>query len=325
MLDIYFDDSYGKLYEEIEHGEAVVYTFESQYGTIRHSFIKREIPLKVNNQAYYDIVTPYGYGGPIIIETIDEKKLVAEFEEEFNIYCKDNRIVSEFIRFHPMLNNAEKVDEVYNISHIRNTVGTNLKDFEDPFQSEFSKSCRKNVRKALKKDVDYKITESPNDIKSFLNIYYSTMDRNKAEDYYYFDESYFNTCLEIFKENILIVEAIYKEKTIAMGFYFIYNNYIHTHLSGTLSEYLHLSPAYVLRYALTVWGKDNGYEYIHHGGGTSNDPEDSLYKFKKQFGKHTEFEFYIGKRIWNKNIYNQLCKEIGVNAESDFFPAYRSK
>src|SRR5699024_11094695 len=130
-----------------------------------------------------------------------------------------------------------------------------------------------------------KVTTKPSDVSKFKKFYYSTMDRNNATEYYYFNDEYFNACVELFKDNLLLVESVYEGKTIAMGFYFIYDDIIHIHLSGTLSEYLNLSPACILRYGVTEWGKENGYKIIHHGGGRTNDPDDSLYKFKKQFGK----------------------------------------
>jgi len=327
MADIYFDSNYGKLYEGIEKGKNEVFEFECSYGRIKHMFIKRRIPNKINGDIYYDIITPYGYGGPIIFECKEncKKLLVEEYAREFQAFCLDNNIVSEFVRFHPIINNVEDFKTLYNTLHIRNTVGTNLKDFIDPFQEEFSKSCRKNVRKALRNGVNFKVTESPNDVSEFLEIYYSTMDRNKATDYYYFNKDYFNDCVRYFKGNLLLVEAVYENETIAMGFYFVYEDYIHIHLSGTLTEYLSLSPAYILRYAVTQWGKENGYKLIHHGGGRTNEDDDSLYKFKKQFGKNTEFEFHVGKKIWNSIIYKQLCEMNGIDVDIEFFPAYRSE
>ncbi|MEJ8767642.1 peptidoglycan bridge formation glycyltransferase FemA/FemB family protein [Oceanobacillus sp. HCA-5259] len=325
MLDIYFDENYGRLYEKIEKGQCHYFNYESDYGKVYHMFIKREIPIKINDTVYYDLVTPYGYGGPLIIEFIEGQKdtLLKEFEEEFSKYCENNNIVSEFVRFHPIFNNSDEFKSVYNVNYIRDTVGTDLLTYDDPFQSEFSKSCRKNVRKALKNGVHFKVTENPSDISSFKKIYYSTMDRNNASDYYYFDDDYFNKCLELFPENLLTVEAIYNDTTIAMGFYFIYDKIIHIHLSGTLSEYLYLSPAYILRYAVTLWGKENGYEMIHHGGGRTNASDDGLYLFKKQFGKNTNFEFKIGKKIWNSEVYNSLCEVTNVEKNTNFFPAYR--
>lgn len=170
---------------------------------------------------------------------------------------------------------------------------------------------------ALQGGVSYNIIEQPEDLSNFKEIYYSTMERNLANDYYHFDDAYFEQCVDSFRHNIVIVQAIYQQKVIAMGLYFTYNGIIHIHLSGTLSEYLYLSPAYVLRYAITLWGKENGYRLIHHGGGRTNLKDDNLYLFKKQFGRNTEFPFYIGKKIWDQEIYNELCKRvIGIKVKS---------
>lgn len=322
--DIYFEENYGKLYEKIENGKAKIFIYEDKNGKISNQFILRKIPIESDGE-YYDIVTPYGYGGPIIEECISgaEKDLVENYIKEFSKYCAENNIVCEFVRFHPLLKNAEDFGQYYNAINIRNTLGTNLKKFEDPIQEEFSKSCRKNIRRCLNKNITYKVTISPDSIHNFKEIYYSTMDRNNATDYYYFEDEYFDNILNNFKENVILVEAIYEDKTIACGLYFIYNKTIHIHLSGTLKEYLHLSPAYILRYAVTLWGKEHGYEMIHHGGGRSNSPEDSLYLFKKNFAKNTEFQFFIGKKIWNQEIYDKLCEIKGIDSSTDFFPAYR--
>jgi len=327
MIDIYFEQNYGKLYEKLENGVCELFKYQSNLGDIHHLFLKREIPIKIDKTIWYDLVTPYGYGGPIIMNCQKNNKslLIEEFKEIFHEYCKDNNIVSEFIRFHPVIGNAIDFKSIYDINHIRNTVGTNLIDFDDPFKVEFSKSCRKNIRKALNNGISFKITEKPGDISKFKRLYYSTMDRNNASDYYYFDDDYFSQCVELFRENLLLVEAIYEEESIAMGLYFVYDKMIHTHLSGTLSEFLYLSPAYILRYAVTKWGKEKGYKLIHHGGGRSNSLQDSLYLFKKQFGKNTEFEFYVGKKVWNREIYNKLCEYEKVNKGSEFFPLYRDR
>ena len=171
--------------------------------------------------------------------------------------------------------------------------------------------------------MEYRVTKSPNDLESFKQCYYSTMDRNRASDYYYFGDKYFEDIKNNFKENIILAETIYQNKTIAAGLYFISNKTIHIHLSGTLKEYLNMSPAYILRYGAMKWGKENSYEMIHHGGGRSASEEDSLYKFKKQFGKNTAFSFYISKKIWNKEVYNAICNQANINIESNYFPAYR--
>ena len=251
----------------------------------------------------------------------------ADSETEYvKQYCEKNNIVSEFVRFHPIINNALDFKKIYDVVYMRKTLGTNLEKYNDPIQEEFSKSCRKNIRQCKNKGITVVVTEAPKDISKIKEIYYSTMKRNNATDYYYFKDEYFNKILQYFPQNILTVEAIYEGKTIAMGLYFIYNQILHIHLSGTLTEYLYLSPAYMLRYGATLWAKEHGYKLIHHGGGRSNSLEDSLYLFKKNFARNTEFDFYIGKKIWNEKIYNKLCEEKHIDPEKiDFFPAYRKE
>jgi len=326
MQDIYFDPNYGKLYEKAENGKAVCWSYDGPEGYVSHQFIQREIPITISGGPWFDIVTPYGYGGPVVesvTEGYSRDELVHAFQQEFSAYCATNRIVSEFVRFHPLVNNAKDFAGIYRGECIRHTLGTNLKDYDDPVGVEFSKGCRKNIRQAIRKGVSWRVTPHPEQIDVFKEIYYSTMERNGASDYYYFDDEYFEHCLAWFRDNLLFVEAIFEGKTIAAGLYFVFDKIIHIHLSGTRSEYLHLSPAYILRYAVAMWGKENGYYVIHHGGGRSNARDESLFLFKKQFAQNTEFEFWVGRKIWNTDIYGILCEACGADRNSPFFPAYR--
>lgn len=328
-LDIYFDDNYGKLYEQSDNGIATIYNFQGSNGKVKHQFIKREIPQKIlpDGEQWYDIVTPYGYGGPLIIEIEDDNKeqLVKEFYEEFAKYCENEHIVSEFVRFHPVVENALDFKEIYNPTWDRYTVGTNLKDFDNPIQMEFSKSCRKHIRHAYNKGVEYKIIMAPDNLEEFQKAYFSTMKRNDATDYYYFDEEYFQKILYYYRNQIVLGEALYEGKVIAASLNYISNKIIHVHLSGTFEEYLNLSPAYILKHGLAVWGKENGYEYIHYGGGRSNKEDDELFLFKKKFGANTCFDFYVGRKIWQPQVYDKICEINHVNINSSFFPAYRSR
>lgn len=332
LMDIYFDDKFPLLYEKIEKGKRCCYQYKSKYGEIHHNFIIRPIPQIINGKQYHDAVTPYGYGGPIIYKlntgcglNIHDTKanLLNGFYDDYKKYCMDNSIVSEFVRFHPLFDNASDFKYVFDVEYLRNVVGTDIKRYPDFMSDEYTRSCRKNIRQCLKHGIEVEIKESPDSLEEFKAVYYSTMKRNHASDYYYFDDEYFSNCLKYYKENILLVKAIYDESVIAAGMYFIWKDIVHIHLSGTLSEYLYLSPAYMLRYAVTKWGVEHQYRIIYHGGGRSNLIDDSLYQFKKQFGKNTEFKFYIGKKIWNEKIYAELCKDASV--DNKFFPAYRQR
>ena len=323
--DVYFEPNYAQLYET-EDRKAVEYRFECKYGVITNLFLKRKINISLNDGLqYYDIVTPYGYGGPVIHNTSDKDQLIAAYMEDFTLYTLRERIIAEFVRFHPIVGNGVDFRDAYNAIFDRKTVGTNL-TFEDVVGTEFSKHKRKDIRHILQNpDIRYEVNEEPITLDDFVEIYYSTMDRDGADDYYYFDKSYFRMMLEKLHGHIITGKVYLAEKLIAMGIYFSYGKYLHAHLSGTLTDYLEYSPANILKYALAIYGHEKGYEVIHYGGGSSSSEENGLYKFKREFGKNTVFDFYIAKKVWNAAIYKRICEAAGADLKSAFFPAYREK
>lgn len=327
MNDIYFQRDYGRLYEQIEQGTCEVFEFRHPLGNVSHLFIKRLIPVSINEEPYYDISTPYGYGGPRVTDCqeIHKCQVIQGFHDAFEEYCRKENIVCEFVRFHPLFANAEDFKSCYELTFRRFTTGTNLKDYDDPIKSEFSKSKQKSISKALAAGVEYRVTVNPPDLEDFKRIYHSTMTRKKADSVYYFNDAYFEELLDCLGEHVLLVEVLFEGKPIAIGLNMVYGKFIHIHLSGTVAEYHHLSSAFVMRYALVKWGKENGMDLIHEGGGITGEVDDPLYLFKKQFGKNTEFTFHVSYKIWNQKIYDLLCQTVGAENRAGVFPAYRSK
>lgn len=322
--DIYFEPDYARLYET-EGSKAVEYRFECENGCITSLFMKRKIDIGTGDGVqYYDITTPYGYGGPVIRSVSDKEKLITAYMDDFRRYAEKENIVSEFVRFHPIIGNGVDFHDAYKSIYDRKTVGTNL-TYDDVIGTEFSKHRRKDIRRILKNpEIRYEVNESPDTLEDFVEIYYSTMDRDNADDYYYFDKDYFDELLKRFPEHIITGKVFLGNHLIAMGLYFRYGELLHAHLSGTLSEYLEYSPAYILKYALALYGHEKGYKVIHYGGGSSRSPENGLYRFKKEFGKNTEFDFYMAKKVWNEKVYQKLCEAAGADINADFFPAYRN-
>ena len=325
MLDIYFAPSYAKLCELIDGGESCRFTLNSSFGQVVNQFIKRSVPFLIDDVQYYDIVTPYGYGGPVIISTNDHAKLIKEYESEFERYCLENNIICEFIRYHPILKNYDDFTTVYQNTFSRHTVGTNLGDYDDPVQSEFNKWARREIRRAEKAGITCAVNMHPVNLDVFRNLYEEAMDRNHAGEMYYFPDEYYRMLTTDLREYILEVQAQLNGEIIASEIYFISAGIMHAHLLGSSSKLLEVGGA-ILEATAARWGKENGYQYIHHGGGRSSDPEDSLYVYKKKFGTHTEFDFFTGKRVWNAAIYDKAVAKraaMGLIENLSYFPAYR--
>ena len=326
MKDIYFEKNYGRLYEKIENGKCEEFILNHALGTVHHLFIKREIPIKLDDRVFYDLMTPYGYGGPHIVSGKQEDKdeLVTVFWQAFGEYCLENRIVSEFVRFHPILKNHLDFSTCYELIFKRHTIQTDLMSSADPILTEYSASCRRDIRHALKAGVEYRVIDHPKSLKDFKELYTSTMQRNSAEAIYYFDDEYFQNCIDWLGNYLVVVEVTYQGSIIGMSLNFVYGDYIHVHLTGTSKDHHQLAPAYVLQYALVLWGKEQGKHLIHHGGGRTGEPDDKLYLFKKKFGCNAEFEYFNGRKIWNPEVYEMLCQAVSAPRGIDQFPAYRS-
>ena len=59
------------------------------------------VDVLVDDMRYFDIITPYGFNGPVIIDCKEgeAKNLVADFDTAFSQYCTDHHIIAEYIRF----------------------------------------------------------------------------------------------------------------------------------------------------------------------------------------------------------------------------------
>lgn len=311
--DIYFDHNYGKLYEKNEYGKAEIFRYEDSNGVIESQFIKRVIPNLIDSNTYYDLCTPYGYGGPHIISCKPEKKeeLVKAYEKRFEKYCMQNGIVHEFVRFHPVINNALDFKDMYNLEFRRKTLGTNLKISDDPIRSEFSKNCRKTIRNTINKGVTFEVIVEPDNLDNFKKPYYEAMQRNEAEDDYFFDDDYFTNLIKNHKNQILYVSIFYQQELIAAAISFVCDGLIQGHLSGVFDEYIYLAPAYIIFYATALWGIENNCSLFHYGGGRTSAPDDGLYLLKKKFAQNTEFDYYVSDKIWNEEIYEKLYVSLG--------------
>ncbi|TWT27766.1 GNAT family N-acetyltransferase [Planomicrobium sp. CPCC 101110] len=320
MKEIYFDENFGRLHEAVEGGKCEVFEYRSALGSVRHMYIKREIPADIDGEMYYDLVTPFAYGGPVIQDCKEDGEwdLVYEFIQAFDAYCKENRIVCEQVRFHPVAENVVDFIGCYETDWIGDTYGTNLEAFSDPVKEEFSVSCQNVIWRALEAGVEYRVTAKPDSMEKFAEFYTKAVEGGEP------DLEYFLECGNAFNEQLVLVEAIFKEQVIGMSLNFLSAGVLYTHLGVVHPGFAYLSPVHVMRFGLTLWGKENGASMIHDGGCiVMNGGIHNADSFKRQFSKHSSFKWCIGRRIWNEEIYEKLCKDMEIGSGADSFPAYR--
>ncbi|WP_423189027.1 GNAT family N-acetyltransferase [Alkalibacterium sp. f15] len=322
-MNLYFNEKYGKLYEKHERAEVVTFVFENEHGKITHMFMKKEIPIKVNNTIYYDVFTPYGYGGPLILKASNIDQLIRDYQTAFTIYCKKQRIVSEFIRFHPIEN--QKMREQFNgqVDYVGPQI---VRDLSDPVEENISKRTLRYYRRNKHRDIKTVYDSSGTYLDGFLEIYYSTMEKNNAQEYYYFDRQFFENLNIELKDHYVYVHIFMDDLIIASELILFGETYSYGFLKGTRKGYYEMNPNINMEIDGIKFLKEKAIKYYILGGGHKS--EDGIYQFKKKFAENSDYHYYIGKKTHDLKTYEKLVKiRFNTNAIPQnilFFPAYRA-
>ena len=321
--DVYWLSGYVKAFQIHGDGEPLLFHYEENETRGINVVMKRDVAKDerfkglIDEGQYFDFATPYGYGGWII-----EGENVEGLFESYNVWLERNGIISEFVRFHPMLKNHEKCKDFYEVIQLGEVVHMELSSPEGIWNNITSKN-RNVIRKAIKNDVKIYNGRFPEIYETFRVIYNGTMDKDDAESYYYFAPEFYESVLIDLPYNAQLFWAEKDEKVIAASIMIGANGYLDYHLSGSLREYSSLAPTNLLLYETALWGCANGYRSLYLGGGVGSG-EDSLFKFKRAFYKGDLNHFFIGRKVYASDKYQELklLREDSIK-NANFFPVYR--
>lgn len=297
-------------------------------------FLLRKIPCFFKEADCFDVISPYGYSGPLFNEDMS-RGYVIMFWELVDAWYKENNIISEFIRFSlnnnfhfysgiliPSLSNVRGaiLDEEAQWSHLKQKVRTN-------YRKSTSNDLRINI---IHKDIDSK------DVEIFHDIYTSTMRRLNASEEYFYSFYYFNNIVRLGKGKALFAFVYKGDVPISAELLLISGNTVFSYLGGTLKEYFNCRPNDFLKIEVMKWARKNDFKFYVLGGGREDN--DTLYHYKKSFFPNDQdVIFYTGRKIVNKKIYDKLSKIMNANVVAeeeegcdknddgkiDYFPAYR--
>jgi hypothetical protein len=328
--DVYYLSGYSKAFKIHGDGEPTLIYCQDEDIRAINVVMKRDIEKDrhfrgiLESGTYFDTITPYGYGGFLIEGNLEDNSL-KRLNEEYSSYCNSNNIISEFVRFHPILQNSKYNQSIYEVVDLGSTITLDLTSKEQIWNNLTSKN-RNVIRKAIKQGVEIYWGRSQELISEFIPLYNATMDKDEATDYYYFDQEFYRSILYDLKYNSMIFYAVYEQKIISASIILFGNKNMHYHLSASDKEYNRLAATNYLLYEAACWGCENGYQLFHLGGGLGS-KKDNLFKFKSAFNKNSKTYFSIGKKIFNQQTYDNLLamrfenKDI-INKLS-FFPGYR--
>lgn len=318
-VDIHKNKKYLNLY--IRDDEEL---FEYSYaeGNKKLSTISIKKPIKTVSGIevegkYYDLETPYGYGG--FIRNTDDEDFLSRAFGHYKEHCSVNNIISEFIRFNPLTNPSGIHKHLSFLSKDRKLAVVDLGLTMDEIRSRYSKTTRNIIKR---KNVTVSVSKTDENISGFIDLYFNSMKEKDADDFFFFSKDYFKNLLAL--EEVSLISAFSDDMMISSGM-FIFGDVSYYHLSANNFEYRNLNGNYyVLDRAFEVQ-KENGSSVMMLGGGLSGCKEDSLFKFKSKFTNIFE-DYCIGGMIFNKPVFdelNSMWESLNLGLINQKFQKYR--
>lgn len=330
--EIYYLSGYVKPFWIHGDGVPVLYYYEREQLRALYVAFKRDVAdchvfkNALKRGEYFDLISPYGYGGILFDGQLSEDKLLM-FKEDYITFLSQENIVSNFVRYYPLGRSTHLLRGFLNIMDLGKTVSMVL-DTKELIWSNISSKNRNVIRKAQKNGVKVGHGKGISLLNRFMQIYNETMDNDNAAPYYYFTTPFYQSIDENLNSNYEVFYAEYRGVVISMAIIIYANNKMHYHLSGSLKEYRNLAPTNLLLYEVACWGCEQGFVSFHLGGGLGS-AEDNLFRFKQAFNRNSQLQFSIGKEIINSIAYDELVNlrktlNADFDIESNFFPLYRS-
>ena len=321
--DIFYLSGYSKAFmrEAPRNGTPILLLYEDGEDRAINVVLRRDIAKddklagKIEEEQYFDLITPYGYGG--FWGTITDWE---ELDRTYTQYCIDNHYVCEFVRFELFSNYHEHYSgEVETRTH---NVVRSLEMPVDEIWMDFKQKVRKNVKRANKNNLGIIVESTGEHMEDFLRIYYSTMDRSDAEDEYYFSRRFYEDLNEM-KDNVMYFHVVSEGRIISTELVIYGAENCYSYLGGTDRDYFDLRPNEFLKFEVIKWAKEKGLKNFVLGGGYGAD--DGIFQYKLCLAPHGVYDFYIGRKIFDREAYDEL---VGLRAgevlNERYFPLYRS-
>lgn len=278
----------------------------------------------IQNTDYKDITSVYGYTGPVskgISNNFDN----STFKKEIIAFLKANNFVSAFSRLNPYIPNQSKIlDDLGHIVTKGKVVNIDISLNIETQRTNYQNRLKTYINKS-RRDCELKKAVTKVDLNEFIEIYHENMKKVNAEDFYFFNDSYFENLYNSKDFETLVLLAIDKQskKTIAGCLFFITNGIVQYHLSGAKNGFMDKAPTKFLIDEMRIIATSKRYSFFNLGGGLGGRFDDSLFRFKSNFSKDYR-DFNLWKFIINKEAYNELVFKTETIEDFGYFPLYRS-
>ena len=304
-LDIYYSPDYINLYtNKLNKGLMFCYREKNRKWFI--PFLKKQIKIKEKIfDDYFDLETPYGYGGPI--SNSKDKNFLKKSTNSFIKWCKAEKIINFIIKFHPVIKNDKLFFCEDNLILDRKTLEIDLSKNDLDYDNLFPSKVRNMINRVKKDNILIEINNSKDVIRKVKDLYIKKMKLKNAREFYFFNDDYFSKLSNIISKNGWCIIARIGSELLGFAFFLNYNYKSSYHLSSTTDSKKYPGLTNEIIKKAVDNAQLNGFDSINLGGGNTSNDQDSLYKFKLKMSNKKN-NFFIYKKILNKKAHRILVE-----------------
>lgn len=328
--EVFAHPNYARLFCD-ENSRALCAVWDTDEGRAMYPFLFRDVKKEPfclpGIEAAADLVTPYGYGGPVFWGG-DANTIAEGFWNYFSDWCGRRGVVSEFVRFSLFRDAALAYPGEQEESRLN--VVRDLCADEDTIWMSYDHDVRTNVRKAQSYNVQVEVDPTGERVEDFLRVYYSTMNRRDADDTYYFPRSFFEQLRDGLAGQFCFFHAVWGGNVVSTELVLLSAENAYAFLGGTDREAFHVRPNDMLRHHIILWTRQAVKKRYVLGGGYQ--PDDGIFRQKKRFAPGSYAPFMVGRRVINTDLYDRLIERrrafeaangVEWSPKPGYFPAYR--
>jgi serine/alanine adding enzyme len=262
-------------------------------------------------EAPRDVVSPYGYGGPI--------GELAGFREAYAAWCAARGVISSFVVFHPLFGNDREELGFHRVP-LGGTVAWRLD--EPDLRAGMHTHHHRMVRRAERAGLAATLDSAPAELDEFVALYLAAMRRLEASPFYLFPDSYWASLVRdvpLVRVDVHDDDGALAASVLGMG----RPPWLHYHLGASTEAARSSGASHLALLSLAEWGQANGYELLHLGGGVGG-RADSLLEYKRRFAPGELLASATGRAVHDADAYALLTGSDRVDWDG-FFPAYRER
>jgi len=194
---------------------------------------------------FMDATSAYGYPGPLLrTKLVQDSRFLNRALHAFINKLRERDIVAAFVRLHPILVvPLEALTHVGRVVRHGDTVSVDLTLSDEEIWRQTSGFHRRAIERAKRHGYVARMDERWQHFDTFVEIYYQTMRRVGAGEFYYFSDEYLADLREILGDRLRLCVVEFEGQVAAAGLVTEMCGIVQIYLAGTREEFLPYSPA----------------------------------------------------------------------------------